>query len=198
MITIIIIINLIYTAILTALRIVVKYIQMQYMHIGTCMKQSYSYTHLHVYTYTHTPTHVQILYRHINKICDLCTKTLGPLRSSQQEQKIPLWSLFQSCIVQRGPELSPCRTAVNGLRFVGPRVTSSRCCLLACLLNVQATYELYLRDGSAQTIVRAATPRYELQIELSISSIHGILAPGRPFPALSLQRQAPGPVCTTR
>ena len=49
-------------SILTALYIVIKYIQMHYMHIWTYMKQSYPYT----YTYTglhvsiHTLTHVQI------------------------------------------------------------------------------------------------------------------------------------------
>ena len=47
---IIVIINLIYIAqfhincILTAMYIVIKYIQMQYVHICTYMKQSYSYT----------------------------------------------------------------------------------------------------------------------------------------------------------
>ena len=39
-----------------------------------------------------------------------------------------------------------------------------------------------LRDGSAQTILRAATLRYKLQIKLSTSPSHSILTPGRPDP----------------
>ena len=46
------------------------------------------------------------------------------------------------------------------------------------LLNVPATCE-YLRDGSAQTILRAATLRWKLQIKLSTSPSHCILTPGR-------------------
>ena len=68
MILITIIINLIYIAqfdingTLTALYIVIKYIQTQYMHIWTYVKQSYSYTYtcLHIYTYTDTHTDIFI------------------------------------------------------------------------------------------------------------------------------------------
>ena len=45
---------------------------------------------------------------------------------------------------------------------------------------------VYLRDGSAQTILRAATLRYKLQIKLSTSPSKSILTPGRPVPALTL------------
>ena len=55
---------------------------------------------------------------------------------------------------------------------------------------------MYLRDGSAQTIVRAATLRYKLLIQLSTSPSHSILTPGRPVAALTLYRQAPGRVAT--
>ena len=55
---------------------------------------------------------------------------------------------------------------------------------------------MYLRDGSAQTILRAATLRYKLQIQRSTSTSHSILTPGRLVPALTLQRQAPGRVAT--
>ena len=73
-IIIIIMIILIYIAqfdtngILTALYIVIQYIQMQYVHIRTYMKQSYSYTYtcLHINTYTVTCTNIYI-YRHTNK-----------------------------------------------------------------------------------------------------------------------------------
>ena len=45
---------------------------------------------------------------------------------------------------------------------------------------------VYLRDGSAQTILRAATLRQKLQIQLSTSPSHSILTSGRPVPALAL------------
>ena len=41
---------------------------------------------------------------------------------------------------------------------------------------------VHLRDGSAQTILRAATLRQKLQIQLSISPSHSILPPGQPVP----------------
>ena len=44
---------------------------------------------------------------------------------------------------------------------------------------------MYLRDGSAQTILRAATLRQKLQIKLSTSPSHSILTPGRPVPVLT-------------
>ena len=64
----IMIINLIYivqfntNGILTALYIVIKYIQTQYMHIWRYMKQlcSYTYACLHIYTHTDTRTNVCI------------------------------------------------------------------------------------------------------------------------------------------
>ena len=45
---------------------------------------------------------------------------------------------------------------------------------------------VHLRDGSAQTILRAATLRQKLQIQLSTSPSHSILTPGRPVPGLTL------------
>ena len=53
-----------------------------------------------------------------------------------------------------------------------------------------------LRDGSALTIVRAATLRRKFQIELAISPSHGTLTPGQPVPALTLSHKAPGRVAT--
>ena len=55
---------------------------------------------------------------------------------------------------------------------------------------------VYFRDGSAQTTLRAATPRSKMQIKRSISPSHSILTPGQPLPALTLERQAPGRVAT--
>ena len=76
---------------------------------------------------------------------------------------------------------------------------------------------VYLRDGSAQTVVRAATLRWKLQIKLSTSQHTdtgptsrsadpitpgawqdhcSILTPGQPVPALILSRQTPGGVAT--
>ena len=56
--------------------------------------------------------------------------------------------------------------------------------------------QVYLRDGSAQTILRAATLRKKLQTKLSISPSHSKLTPGQPVPTLTLYRQAPGRVAT--
>ena len=64
----IIIINLIYIAqfdtngILTALYIVITYIQMQYVHVCTYAKQFYKYTYtcLHIHTYTVTCTNIHL------------------------------------------------------------------------------------------------------------------------------------------
>ena len=55
---------------------------------------------------------------------------------------------------------------------------------------------VYLKDGSAQTILRVATLRQKSQIKLSISPSHSILTPGRPVPELTLYRQAPSRVAT--
>ena len=63
-----IIINLIYIAqfdtngILTALYIVITYIQMHYVHVCTYEEQSYkySYTCLHIHTYTVTCTNIHL------------------------------------------------------------------------------------------------------------------------------------------
>ena len=55
---------------------------------------------------------------------------------------------------------------------------------------------VYLRDGSAQTILHAATLILKLQIKFSISPSHSILTPGRPVPTLTLSPQAPGRVAT--
>ena len=45
---------------------------------------------------------------------------------------------------------------------------------------------VYLRDGSAQTNLHAATLRLKLQIKLSTSPSHSILTPGQSIPALTL------------
>ena len=45
---------------------------------------------------------------------------------------------------------------------------------------------VYLRDGSAQTNLRAATLRQKLQIKRSTSPSHSILTSGRPVPVLTL------------
>ena len=54
----------------------------------------------------------------------------------------------------------------------------------------------YLWDGSAPTIVRAATQRYKLEIKLAFSPIYRILIPGQVVQALILRWQAPGRVAT--
>ena len=50
---------------------------------------------------------------------------------------------------------------------------------LACLLAERPSNTLvYLMDGSAQTILHAATLREKLQIQLPTSPSHSILTPG--------------------
>ena len=65
-------------------------------------------------------------------------------------------------------------------------VSQGRICLTSHNMLVN------LRDGSAQSIVRAVTLRQKLQIKLSISPSHSILALVRPVQALALEREAPG------
>ena len=48
---------------------------------------------------------------------------------------------------------------------------------------------VYLRDGSAQTSVRATTLRHKLQINLAISSSHSILTPDQPVPETQEDRR---------
>ena len=55
------------------------------------------------------------------------------------------------------------------------------------LLNVSATGKVYLRDGSAETIVRADTLKWKLQIELISSLSRSTLSPGRPVPSQTWQ-----------
>ena len=55
---------------------------------------------------------------------------------------------------------------------------------------------VYLRDRSAQTIVRDAILNKKFQIKLVIVSNHSILTPGQPVLELNLLRQAPGRVGT--
>ena len=55
---------------------------------------------------------------------------------------------------------------------------------------------VYLRDGSAQTSVRAARMRLKLLIEISTSPSHSILTPDLPVPALTLYCHVPSRVAT--
>ena len=57
------------------------------------------------------------------------------------------------------------------------------CWLVACRPSNMLVYP---SNGSAQTILRAATLTWKLQIKLSTSPSHSILTPGRPVPALTL------------
>ena len=73
------------------------------------------------------------------------------------------------------------------------RIISSCCCyLVACL----PTSNVYLRDGSAKTIVRTATLSWKLQIKLAVSTNHSLQTPGKPVLALTLQCQSSGRVAT--
>ena len=67
-----------------------------------------------------------------------------------------------------------------------PAPEEEDCLLVGWLLNVPANMPVYVRDGSAQTIVRAVTLRQKLQIKRSTSPSHSILTPGQPVPVLTL------------
>ena len=66
-------------------------------------------------------------------------------------------------------------------------------CLLACLTSQQ---HASVSQGRIRSILRAATLRYKLQTTLSTSPRHSLLTQGRPVPALTLLRHAPGRVAT--
>ena len=56
---------------------------------------------------------------------------------------------------------------------------------------------VWLKDGSAQRIVRAATLRLKLQIRFALLLNHSVPSPVQPVLALTFRRQAPGMVTTT-
>ena len=100
-------------------------------------------------------------------------------------------------IISSSSSSLPCGRPVT----LGPKVTAEarRPCVKTTWLGAAAVclfvwlvayrpsnMRVYLRDGSAQTSLRAATLRYKLQIKLSISPSHSILTPGRPVPVLTL------------
>ena len=91
---------------------------------------------------------------------------------------------------------SPAQTASMQVKHHSDRAsyTNGCCCLL--LAQRPSNMLVYLRDRYAQTVVRAATLIQKLQIKLSFSPSHSILAPGQPVSALILLRQAPGSVAT--
>ena len=67
------------------------------------------------------------------------------------------------------------------------RPVSVYCALFVCwLLNVPAPCDCISGDGSAKTVLSAATLRQKLQIQLSISPSHSILTPDQPVRALTL------------
>ena len=64
---------------------------------------------------------------------------------------------------------------------------------VGCLLAQHPSNLLvYIRDASAQTFKRAATPRQKMQVKLAISPGHSILAQGQPVLARTPQYQALG------
>ena len=77
--------------------------------------------------------------------------------------------------------------------LLGSMLVSSHCLLVS---EHPSNMLVYIRDGSAQTSVHAATLRQKLQIKLSLSPSHSILTPHQPVPVLTLWCQAPGRVAT--
>ena len=57
--------------------------------------------------------------------------------------------------------------------------------VVVVVVVVPSNIPVYLRDGSAKTILRAATVGEKFQTELSISPSHLILTPSQPVLALT-------------
>ena len=76
-------------------------------------------------------------------------------------------------------------------KWVGPW-----CCLLAAERAAGAAGEMYIRDGSAQTIVSATTMREKLQINVAISP--SIPTQRQPVLAQTFKLQAPDRIATRR
>ena len=57
---------------------------------------------------------------------------------------------------------------------------------------------VYLRNESAETVVRAATLKCRLQIKLAGSPRHSILTPGQPVLVPAVSRQASGRVASRK
>ena len=87
----------------------------------------------------------------------------------------PLRSPVLSCD-QENPTAHSIRHRLVGLVVV----------VVGWLLNVPATCECISGTDLHRQFLRAATLRWKLQIQLSISPSHSILTPGRPVPALTL------------
>ena len=76
----------------------------------------------------------------------------------------------------------------------GERGLIERCCWCSLVAQRPSNILVHLTDGSAQTLGRTATLKWNLQVPLSISPSHSRLTSGQPVPALTLERPAPGRV----
>ena len=96
--------------------------------------------------------------------------------------------LFVGCFTSQQPAMGISRTdLVCWLLYVPATrdgyLTDGSCLLVALRPSNRL---VYLKDGSAQTIGRAATLRQKLQIQRFTSPSHSILTQGRPVPVLTL------------
>ena len=73
---------------------------------------------------------------------------------------------------------------------------NQRCCYNMLVAYYPSNMPVCLRNGSALTIVCAATRRQKLQIKLAISPSHSTWTPSQLVLALSQKRQVPGTVAT--
>ena len=67
---------------------------------------------------------------------------------------------------------------------------------VGCLLNVPVTCQCISGTDLLGLLLRAATPRYKLQIKLAVSSSNSISTPAQPVLVITIQCQAPGRVAT--
>ena len=110
----------------------------------------------------------------------------GPLNSGQQTQSVAIVQEFWNKSYDWTGKSDDLNLDHLLSRWTPPRRYAFICWLVACRLRRPSSMLIYLRDGSAQIIARAATLRQKLQIKLSTSPSQSILTPGGPVPALTL------------
>ena len=102
------------------------------------------------------------------------------------------------CVCTRTSQPQKLNTSHDSLTFplaVLVRFFNWIVCWFGFLLNIPATC-YSVSHVLICSILRAATLRKKLQINVSTSSCHSILTPGRPIPGLTIYREAPGRVAT--
>ena len=118
-------------------------------------------------------------------------KTTGFDSARHAGQKVKLIRHVQSPHQKTSKDRDDETTTIANL--IPPPAACSMKFVVGWLLYLPATRQ---RISWTAMLREVSTLRYKLQIKLSVSPSHGILTPGQPAPALTLERQAPGRVAT--